>query len=68
MKIKEIVETKWASNTAMGMGSERPQDQRLLEKPRVKKKPKERKLKDNLNSIVGIGYGDASGSWANSKI
>jgi hypothetical protein len=43
MKIKEITES-WVNNYHMGLGKERAQDQRLLEKPRQPKlKPKPKK-------------------------
>jgi hypothetical protein len=61
MRIKEITEN-YVSNAHMGAGSERSQDQRLLEKPRTRKH--NRKLKDNIG--YSIGTGPASGSWSNS--
>lgn len=68
MLIREITETKWASNTDLGLGSERAQDQRLLEKPRVKRKTRERRLKDHAVDVVSIGHGAAGGNWGNSRI
>lgn len=34
MKIKEIISENWANNAHLGAYTERPQDQRLLEKPK----------------------------------
>ena len=68
MRIREITETKWASNTDLGIGSERVQDQRLLEKPRTKRKRQEQPLRDHLVGVVSIGTGTAGGNWGNSKI
>jgi hypothetical protein len=65
MRIREITEN-WANNHHMGMGTERPQDQRLLEKPRMAKHRKQNReltLKDNIG--MTIGHTAASGSWAN---
>lgn len=67
MRIKEITEN-YVNNTAMGLGKERPQDQRIMERPRTRKQNKEKKLKDHVGSVISIGYKDASGAWGNSKI
>jgi hypothetical protein len=61
MRIKEITEN-YVSNYHMGIGSERPQDQRILERPKTKRR--ERKLKDN--AAFGVGTADTGGQWANS--
>jgi len=67
MRIKEIMEAAWSNTYNTGTGTvERPQDQRLLEKPRRAKQRKhnrERTLKDNIG--MSIGHVAASGSWAN---
>jgi len=60
MRIKEITEN-YISNSHMGMGSERVQDQRIMEKPRNKRR--EKKLKDN--TAFGMGDRAAGGNWAN---
>jgi len=52
----------YISNTHQGAGSERSQDQRIMEKPRTRKHT--RKLKDNIGYSIGDGL--ATGSWANS--
>ena len=61
MRIKEITEN-YISNPHMGAGSERVQDQRIMEKPRTRKR--ERKLRDNIGYT--IGHGPAAGQWGNS--
>lgn len=59
MRFTEFSEN-YVHNTDMGLGSERKQDQRLLEKPR-----KKRKLKDNIQGSVGSSN-PAMAPWANS--
>jgi len=61
MRIKEITEN-YISNRHMGLGSQRADDQRIMEKPRTKSR--EKQLKDN--TAFGIGDRAASGAWANS--
>lgn len=55
-----------AANHHMGAGAERPQDQRIMERPRTRKlKPK--RLKDNIGYNIGMG-GPHGGNWGNSGI
>lgn len=66
MRIKEIVENR-VTNYHMGLGRERPQDQRIMEKNRTRKaRPNEQRLKDNIGYNVGMGQ--VGGQWANSRI
>jgi hypothetical protein len=67
MRIKEITEN-YVNNSAMGLGKERAQDQRIMEKPRTRKPNRERKLKDHVGSIMSIGYRSGGGGWGNSRI
>jgi len=67
MRIKEITEN-YVNNSAMGLGKERPQDQRIMEKPRTRKPNRERKLKDHVGKIMSIGYETGGGGWGNSRI
>jgi len=60
MRFKEFSEN-YIRNQHMGLGSERPDDQRIMERPKTKRK--ERKLKDN--AAFGLGTADTGGSWAN---
>ena len=66
MRIKEIVENR-VTNHHMGLGRERPQDQRILEKNRTRKTGRERRLKDHIGYNIGVG-GPFGGTWGNSKI
>ena len=66
MRIKEITEN-YANNLTLGLGRERDQDQRIMEKNRTRKaRPNEQRLKDNIGYNVGMGI--AGGQWANSRI
>jgi hypothetical protein len=60
MRFKEFSENH-VTNAHMGMGSERVQDQRIMERPRNRRR--ERKLKDN--TAFGMGDKSAGGNWAN---
>jgi hypothetical protein len=66
MRIKEITEN-YANNSTLGLGKERDQDQRIMEKNRTRKaRPNEQRLKDNIGYNVGMGQ--VGGQWANSRI
>jgi hypothetical protein len=60
MRYREFQENH-ATNSHLGLGQERPQDQRVMERPRPKRK--EKKLKDN--TAFGMGNQAAGGNWAN---
>ena len=47
MRIKDIISENWANNAHLGAGSERAQDQRLLEK-QTKKIKRQSKLKEGI--------------------
>jgi hypothetical protein len=67
MRIKEITEN-YANNLTLGLGKERDQDQRIMEKNRTRKaRPNEQRLKDNIGYNIGMG-GPHGGNWGNSKI
>ena len=55
-----VPKENYVTNTHMGMGSERPQNRQLIERPR------NRPLKDNIG--MSVGQAAAGGAWANSKI
>ena len=65
MKIKEITEN-YVNNSAMGLGKERAQDQRIMEKNRTRK-TRDKRLKDNIGHNIGMG-GPHGGNWGNSGI
>jgi len=59
MKVKEIIENH-AANRHLGLGKERAQDQRIMEKPRQQRR--EKRLKDN--AAFGLGNQTVGGNWA----
>jgi hypothetical protein len=66
MRIREITEN-YANNLALGLGKERAQDQRIMEKNRTRKPTRTKRLKDNIGYNIGMG-GPHGGNWGNSGI
>ena len=63
MRFVEFSEN-YVHNTDMGFGSERPADQRVMERPRKPRSKAERKLKDHIGFSVG-GANPTMAPWAN---
>lgn len=55
-----VPKENYVTNTHMGMGSERPLNRQLIERP------KNKQLKDNMG--MSVGQASTGGNWANSKI
>lgn len=55
-----VPKENYVTNTHLGMGSERPQNRQLIERPR------NRPLKDNIG--MSVGQAAVGGAGANSKI